>query len=140
MKKITIDVWQIVRDNTALIISHPTGIEYEVQAGGLSCTHPTCRGFVINLNDLGKDVDECAFGCAEIEYEIDLQNRFALFLDDYLKNATKDWPYQIAFDYDRLTELQEGWWPVVVTGLLDGGIIATKHVSWKGYIHAGNCD
>jgi hypothetical protein len=140
MKTITIDIWQAVKYATALIISHPTGVIYEVQAGGLSCTHPTCEGFVLKVGDLGQDISECAYGCAHIGNDVKLQNEFALFLDNYLKKQTIDWPYQIAFDYDRLTELQEGWWPVVVTGLLDGGILATKHVTWKGYIHAGNCD
>lgn len=137
---VLLDVEMIVGDNTALLIQYPTRIEYEVQAGGLGCTHPTCEGFCINIGSLGQDFDDCSYGCYWIDQDEENQKKLAKDLEKYLEEKTKDWRYQILFDYDRLDELQEGWWPVVVIGKINGGIIATENVNWKGYVHTGNCD
>ena len=137
---VLLDVEMVVGENTALLISYPTKINYEVQAGGLGCTHPTCEGFCLSVGNLGQDFDDCSYGCHHIDQDEDLQKKLAKALEQYLEERTKGWRYQILFDYDRLNELQEGWWPVVVIGKINGGILPTDKVNWKGYVHTGNCD
>lgn len=138
--EVILDVEMVVGHNTALLIQYPTRIKYEVQAGGIGCTHPTCEGFCLNIGSLGQDFDDCSYGCYWIDDNKEIQKKLANDLEKYLEINTKYWRYQISFDYDRLDELQEGWWPVIVIGEIDGGSIATKNVNWKGYIHTGNCD
>jgi Family of unknown function (DUF6210) len=143
-KNILLDINIAVREgSTALIIHHPTGVEYEAQAGGLLCNHPTCEGFVIDLRDFAQEFNDCAYICADDSPEI--QQRLAHDLDLYFKENRHPFCHNvdlwsITFDYSRIEELQEGWWPVIVTGKLSGGILATEIVKWIGYIHTGNCD
>lgn len=138
--RVILDVGMVVGDNTALLIQYPTGIEYEVQAGGIACTHPICEGFCINIWNFGQDFNDCGYGCAWITQDKKSQKKLADDLEKYLKEKTKDWRHKILFDYDRLSELQEGWWPVVVIGKLNDTIANAENVNLKGYVHTGNCD
>lgn len=140
-KKIILDVRQVVPyKHTALIVCHRTGVHYQAQVGGLLCNQVFVQGFCIDLEDLAQDFDDCAYGCHEIQFSKALQKDLADILDHYLQEALSEEKYDVFIDYDRLDEIQEGWWPVVVTGKLSGGIIPDTMVSWKGYLHRGNCD
>lgn len=140
MKKLTLDIQMVVNSGTALIVKHPTGVFYEVQAGGLGCTHPNCQGFVIDLGSFGQDFSDCSYGCAMISDDENKQKELADALNTYFTNQSKNSEYKISFDFERIDELEEGWWPVNVSGKLNGGILANDSVEWEGYIHTGNCD
>jgi len=132
---IKFDSEQVVTDKTALIVKHPTGIVYEVQAGGIGCTHPKVEGFILDWGNLGQDFDDCSFGCAYISQDEGLRDKLAKALSEYLLKETERSTCQTLFDFDRVSELEEGWWPVVVIGK-----IADQSVNWKGYLHTQNCD
>lgn len=130
---------------TALILSHPTGIEYEVQAGGMACRHPSCEGFVINLGLYLQGFDDCAYICWVCGIEcgdIEQANKDLITqkeVADQINEELKTWShYEIRFDYDRLQETMEGWWPVTVKGTLN--TFEKQKGFWKGYIHTKNCD
>jgi hypothetical protein len=131
---ITIDIDRVAED-VALIIAHPTGVIYQAQAGGMLCSHPECEGFVICLGAGLSHFDDCGYGCDNIGFEASLRDKLATDLDPLLQRYSLGWTYQISFDFDRIDELQEGWWPVLVKGKMDG-----RPIDWRGYIHTGNCD
>lgn len=135
-QKILIDVEQLnAFSNVILIVSHPTGVFYTAQTGGVSCNHPECEGFAISLGSFLEEFDDCDYGCQYIDRLPEKQKQLADDLNKLFIAHTTGWRYQITFDYSRLNELQEGWWPVLVKGNLD-----TQPIDWKGYIHTGNCD
>ena len=136
MKKV-IEVFRTVGwDNTSLIILEKTGVYYTAQCGGVTCTHPEAEGYVINLGAFADDFDDCSYGCCYIpenpHRRMDLANDF----NEYCEKGTRNWIYQISFDFERIEETQEGWLPVVLNGELDG----MKLNNVKGIIHSGNCD
>lgn len=134
---VTLDPYLIIPDNPALIIQWPTGVRYEVQAGGMACNHPSCEGFLLALPESFEKFDDCSYGCYYINRKGNEENtaRLAADLDIFLKRQTVYWTYQLAFDFTRQNELMEGWWPVTMKGKYQG-----QSVDWKGYIHTGNCD
>jgi hypothetical protein len=131
-----IDLYHLLHDDNdcALIICDKTGIFYEAQCGGVGCTHPRAEGVFLPLFDVAKDMDECSFGCSEITYDPNLQAIFANAIDDKLKKLPR-FSFRLRFDFARITELQEGWWPLVIKGILYD--IPMNH---KCYYHRGNCD
>lgn len=133
--KTLIDVYRINPEGTILIVSHPTGVFYESQSGGMSCTHPELEGYVINLGGFAEDLTGCEYGC---QYLPDMPEKQKQFAEDFnrLCEVTKDWTYQISFDYDRISELQEGWIPVKLNGKMDEIIFNDT----KAIIANGNCD
>jgi len=136
MKKIIIDVFRAVGwDSSALIVSHPTGVFYDVQVGGVACNHPEIEGFCIDMGQIGSHINDCSYGCHHIPDMPEQQLGLANAINDYLVEYSKDWTFQISFDFDRLKELQEAWWPVTVFGKMDD-----LEIDWKGYLHTGNCD
>ena len=141
-----IDVDDIVREETALIVLLENGITYTAQCGGVGCTHPTAIGFVLPLGRIGEAIDDCSFGCASLsEYNykrgkmIQQRNALADLIDTHLKEHTKSWRFSLSFDYSRINELQEGWWPVIINGVYDD-FHGTTFVHHPGIIHVGNCD
>lgn len=135
---IKLDADDIVPDGTAFIASYPTGILYSVQAGGMGCSHPECEGFVINMGDFGDSFDDCHYGCSDLSYESELRQRLAPILDSYLRIESIRTGRDVRFDFDRIDELKEGWWPVLLHGYKD--FYTEVPGTLKGYIHTGNCD
>lgn len=136
-KKIKIDVYVVTGNNTPLIINHPTGVFYTAQCGGIGGTHPEAEGFVIGIDNFLQDFNDCAYGCSYIGQDSELQTRLANALDEYCKIMCEYWGFKIRIDFDRLNEIQEGWFPVIVNGRVSDGFFAENA---KGYIHNGNCD
>jgi hypothetical protein len=140
----TIDVDNVVGDEfVPLILLAPTGIKYTAQCGGMMCTHPEAEGFVIKLSSsFGEEINDCEHGCQYLSYNDDYgkgkRQKLAAILDLYLKNKTDGWRFKIEFDFERVDELQEGWWPVKVKGLLDE--FYGTYLNHRGFIHTGNCD
>jgi hypothetical protein len=129
-----IDVDRVV-DGTALIISYPTGITYTAQCGGVGCTHPVCEGFVLSLGSFMGSFDDCSYGCQHIEdLSEEEKKKLGKDINAQMLSESKNWSMSILFDFDRINQMMEGWWPVVVNGFDDwGGTL-------RGFIHTGNCD
>lgn len=125
----TIDVDDFVGwDAVALIVRAETGVVFDAQAGGMSCLHPSCEGFVIALPKYASDVDDCKLGCYGGKNK-DRTAQLAIELDKFF--AENPHPFSFRIDKTRVDELMEGWWPV--TFQLSG-------VALSGYLHTGNCD
>lgn len=124
-----------VSDGTALIIAFPTGVTYTAQCGGIGCYHPTCEGFVLSLGSFMQNFDDCSYGCHHIQdLSEEEKKKLAKDIDHAILKESGNWSMKILFDYDRINQLMEGWWPVVINGLDDwGGTL-------RGFIHTGNCD
>lgn len=82
------------------------------------------------------DVEEAELSMPEIK---PARKRLADDFDEYAREKTKSWNFEIRFDYDRIREVQEGWIPVVLNGKLDSFEDYTFDNA-KGVIHNGNCD
>lgn len=92
----------------------------------------------MNLGDFMEDFNDCSYGCSHLQQMPEQQKKLADELNQLLIAKTHKWRYQISFDYNRLPELMEGWWPVEITGILDDwNKVEGRFV---GYIHTGNCD
>lgn len=125
----------IVSDGTVLIVSYPTGILYTAQCGGIGCRHPECEGFVLSLGSFASDFDDCSYGCHHIE-DLDSEDKLKLArdIDNVLISESAKYRYHIGFDFDRINQLMEGWWPVTIHKLDDWeGVL-------RGFLHIGNCD
>lgn len=131
---IHINVNDFYDEVAVLIVKAKTGVVYSAQTGGLGCHHPECEGFYMPLWNL--EFDDCSFGCANIQYDLMLQQRLAIELSDFFERKFNNLKFDVYFDDKRISELQEGWWPVIIMGEIYGN----KDVYWEGYIHNGNCD
>lgn len=124
-------------DDMILIIRYATRIFYSSQCGGISCLHPEYEGFIkiLTLDDF----DDCKYGCCAIHSNIDLQTKLAKDLDNFLIDQTKNLTFKLSFDYDRLNDLKEGWWPVILNGRLDmfDDYVFRYH---QAILCNGNCD
>lgn len=130
----TIDISRVT-ENTALIVLRHTGVKYDVQVGGMICNHPNPEGFVIDLGNFLEYFDSCPYGCSWLDQQPDKQLELGKDLDAILRAETDKWTYQVRFDFTRVKETQEGYFPVVITGKLDG-----QDFNEKGFIYNGNCD
>lgn len=135
---VTIGLNLVIPEGTALIINYPSGVLYEAQCGGMMCLHNKYEGFAIQLGYLFDDFDDCSYGCDHIQDIKNQRDRLADDLNTMLITNTKKWKFNIRFDFDRITELQEGWWPVLISGVIDdwNGLQG----EFRGIIHTGNCD
>ncbi len=129
-----IDIDRITNE-TALIILHPTGIKYDVQVGGMQCLHPNPEGYAIGLGSFLEDFDSCEYGCQYLHQMPEKQLELANDLDVILRAETDKWTFQIRVDIERIREIEEGYFPVIVSGKIDG-----EPINAKGFIHNGNCD
>jgi hypothetical protein len=153
------------------IICAPTGVFCTVQAGGQVCSHPRAEGYTITLHTFNKneflkaeaEFDDCAWGChssligleemnteelgsASKVFDWSYREEYALdidkFINDNLNEKLKE-PMHFSFDYSRLNELMEGWWPVLIHFKKWPYFREEKEVyntEFKGYLHLGNCD
>ncbi|AYA63865.2 DUF6210 family protein [Alteromonas sp. RKMC-009] len=123
-----------------LIVSAKTGVSYENQVGGHSCAHVSYEGFLVPFADIAPRFDDCELGCGDINPDNPGTQRFAAnqiakAILDY--NDSGDWKLKFDFDYSRLSELKEDWWPVVITGTI-GNTRFDKHPAI--YTRMQNCD
>lgn len=125
-----------ISEGTVLIVAYQTGVLYSSQSGGPSCSHPTFEGYAIGLGDFAEELTGCEYGCQYLNRIPDKQKEFAAIFDAYCSSETKGWTYQISFDYDRISELQEGWIPVLLNGKMDD----ISFSNTKAIIANGNCD
>ena len=142
--RIVIDVYGIQpnTDGAALIICAPTGIFYTAQCGGIGCTHPIAEGFFLPIWELLPGTDDCEYGCSDLtkagpSYDRpDLRKKLADVIDAALPEACARFGFRLRFDHDRIDELQEGWWPLRITGHLHD----VGPLDHRCYYHSGNCD
>lgn len=138
------------------IICASTGILCTAQVAGIACRHPKIEGYIIPLHSFNTEkfiknlesFNDCDWGCDfvynKIPFEGDKERRndYANAVDSFLKenfnnkNAQQMLSY---FDYDRIDELTEGWWPVLIQ-FSDCFTNKPYDTRFKGYLHFGNCD
>jgi hypothetical protein len=134
---IELDVDNFFDDNeSVVIVCHPTGIEYVAQAGGTGCTHPWEEGFLLIMQDF--DIDDCSYGCSSLNRLPEKRMELANHINDILINETKGGRIRLEFDFSRVDQLQEGWWPVKIKA--DLGYLEDEPFEGTGWLHNGNCD
>lgn len=132
--------WESEQDQkTILFIEAPTRITYSVQVGGLGCTQKVIEGFWVTVGTFGRDLNDCAALC----WAGSTQDKYC-FIKEIEKSLntikTDYYPFEgfkVVFDYSKIEDLTEGWWPVLLKGNIPG-LGLNKEA--KGYIHTGNCD
>jgi len=138
--KTRINISSISKTDSVLIIKHETGIVYEATTGGKISRQSRCEGFAINVGLIGQDFDDCHFGCDGIPSNFEKQELLAHNLDDYLKKISKTQVFCLDFDFSRIREITEGWWPVIFRNESAWHrIIESSARKWEGYLCAGNC-
>jgi hypothetical protein len=136
-----IDLYTYITDGCALVIQMPTGVKYEAQCGGLACTHPQVEGVYFPVWDVAPDLGDCEEGCSNLTKvpqphdKPELRKAFADKIQKQLEDLDK-YSFKLRFDYERIDELQEGWWPLVITGTL----YDVENLNHKCVYHRGNCD
>lgn len=128
-----------------LIIHSPTNIWIESQVAGHACHCPSIEGFVIDCPKYWVGIDDCEMGCHLInDLNPALQSKVANAIqEDFKYIQSKLTPEVLAtlsvnenmtlnFDFDRINELEEAWWPVLVDWNGQKGL--------KGYLTGWNCD
>jgi uncharacterized protein DUF6210 len=157
-------------DMIPLIVLHKTGVFFTDQVGGMACCHPEAEGFVLRVSDYYKVIDDCksglcwiipdqsCYGETKIEKkcrndDIDAQNKIGaeidikfVMLDREEGIGFKDWHgtvINMRFDFDRVNELTEGWWPVKFDMKLNDNNWNddnSNYGKFKGILCTGNCD
>lgn len=123
-----------------LIICKKTGVIYNgYQTGGNRCNAHRAEGFIIDISDFGKliNFDDCNMGCMN-SYSPGKPDKndpkriaHSAAIEECLSKYTNCFIKKIKFDYERILELEEAWWPV---------IIEIKQGIFEGYIVGPNCD
>jgi hypothetical protein len=148
-----------------IIVKANTGILITSRVNGGACSNPKIEGFYMNiflnteqesLSFMKKLIEfgDCEKGCAigfdgwnsEDMSDKDYQE-YARSIDDFLLENINDKEVSgslFKFDYSRINELMEGWWPVVVR-LKNYNYPAKGQIKWckkelMGYLCFGNCD
>lgn len=141
-----------------VIICAPTGIICTAQVGGIQCAHPSVEGYSIPLivdtweYEEALDFDDCEWGCG-INRELGDKKymlEYSAAIDKVLSRINEENKYiqclQFKFDYERIGELMEGWWPVLVQfGFTEFDKLSQEKSEpykqqFKGYLHFGSCD
>lgn len=145
--RIVVELWQFTETVTgidkacALVVCAKTGVIYTTQAGGFGCDHPEAEGFAVSTFNFAPDIDDCEFGCSALtksapEFDKpELRKKFADAIDISIRERVKGYSFTVRFDYARIDELMEGWWPLWVKGNLNG-----TELDHPCYYHRGNCD
>jgi hypothetical protein len=121
---------------SAVIVCHPTGVKYTAQAGGVGCTHPSAEGFLLIMQDF--DINDCSFGCYCLNRLPDQREKLANLIHEMLIKSTKGGRKELEFDFSRVDDLQEGWWPVKIKASF--GYLGDEPFRGIGWLHNGNCD
>ena len=132
-----IEIESVVGDDTGLVVLAPTGIKYTAQCGGMACMHPEAEGYLLSLGSFMQDFDTCEYGCLYIDRNVESQKKLRDAVNEYCEDNQ---PYGelIRFDDSRMSEVMEGWIPVVLNGSLRFPEITFN--GEKGFIHNFNCD
>ena len=137
MNKIIIsDIESIGHGNDNLgfvVILHKTGVCFDIQCGGMACDHERPEGFVIVIPWID-DFDDCQYGCMYLDQEPESRKKLANDLEKYFKDSNLD--HFIKFDFDRINELKEGYWPILYKLNIDNEK-NTIYQYPKGYIEKG---
>lgn len=140
-----------INPNT-LVICHPTGIFYTAQTRGVCCNHPEAEGFMLPVEFEESEEFNRWFDCKHNCYKkwengSEEQMKSASLSNRFIQGAIKmSYKYQInsmLFDFERIKDFQEGWWPVKGEGYLhylSNRIKGIQLKQYKGYLHLGNCD
>lgn len=137
-----------------LIVCYKTGISYTAQTGGYACNHPHAEELVINIGGLEEfiDFDDCKIGCwgerEESKAHADAIDRCLTKYNEQHAQYGSNGMFRIdslRFNYNKIKELSEGWWPVIVFYTLKVYKEGIKEEDKElyvldGYIHMGNCD
>ena len=140
-----------------LIVCASTGVFYNAQVGGVACHQREVEGFLIEIRfDLSfeKDIaefDDCSYGCwlgSDYEPHDKFRPEYAKAVDNFLLekvNTSNTQQIELRFDYERINELTESWWPVEIQFGHNIQYIPGHHYDYndkkfKGYLHLYNCD
>lgn len=120
-------------DDYGLIVLENTGVLYSAQTGGISCHHQRAEGFYLPTFEFAPNFEHC-FCCSGKK-----RDEIAKELDRHLsedKNC-KSIGLEVKFDFDRLGIFEEGWWPLLIKGIIN----ELTFTDWTRVIyHSGNCD
>lgn len=115
-----------------LILSGPTGVTYSNQTGGYACHHPRIEGFIVPF--LSDNISEPPHvGCWG-----PIEARDVPAIASWISSEI---PW-LRLDDTRLSEAEEGWWPVVVIRH-DANIRLSDDmdlVGKRGILTTENCD
>lgn len=118
-----------------ILVCAPTGVYYTAQVGGKLCLHPEVEGFPFLSPLHGIDAKDCPAICMggnEVS-----RKKFADELDAILSEG--EGYITARFDYSRIEQLTEGWWPILFNGTgkdyLDG-----HFENSPAWLYTGNCD
>jgi len=117
-----------------LIIEGMTGIFWENQVGHYACEHPCVEGFIVPINFLGHKINDCEWyeeDTLEENARLGVEIDAALLKNEYSGvNIFTD----LRFNFDKVGELRECWWPV------KGFFLNNGKKEFTGYITNVNCD
>jgi hypothetical protein len=146
------------------IICAPTNIICTVQAGGMACSHPEVEGFPIGVrvwcsetfNKSLEKFNDCGWGCClhinsveseEAAHYEDFRIKYAKAIEGFLSenlNERVSFGMIFEFDHERIEELMEGWWPVLVRFKNNEFHRKPEETFYPkkltGYLYFGNCD
>jgi len=127
-------------DQSALIINLPTGLFWTAQTNGMDCDHPKMEGICLPISV--RQIDDCKYGCDNMQHHTNRSNRdtLARIIDAAIKHGNVQREFHLSFDFSRIDELQEGWWPVIVRIPADKYADNRPEINTIGFIHQGNCD
>ncbi len=130
-------------DKPYLIILSKTGIFYSDQVGGMACLQPTLEGFYYPL---WFDIDDkiaCEKGCCYMQENSNKLNRdlIANEINKQLVKETNNAIINLKFDYERINEMEESLYPVVIDFKYKRDFYnSDNNYSYKGFLITGNCD
>lgn len=122
-----------------LICKKETGVFYTSQCGGMACQHLEYEGFLMLVHEFSNEIDDHEYGCLHIQ-DGGKREELAFEIDCLLRKY--DGIISLRFDFDRIDELLEGWWPVKIEikkiNYCDNTI--TFFYIGEGIICGWNCD
>jgi hypothetical protein len=125
-------------NESVVIVCYPTGVKYTAQAGGTGCTQPSAEGFLLFIQLVNVDDHDYLYGYLLLDILSSKRLELANHINDILINETKGGRIRLEFDFSRVDQLQEGWWPVKIKA--DLGYLEDEPFEGTGWLHNGNCD
>jgi hypothetical protein len=144
--------WSDKNNIGVVIICASTGVMCTAQVGGMVMQHPEIEGYPVYLykrQGMGefKYFEDCYWGCWGVSEDMEHMTKYAAAIDSFLKEFINDETsirpnLLFKFDYERIGELMEGWWPVLVQFKRRFTSSDPKYydAKFKGYLSFGNCD
>lgn len=120
-----------------IIICCDTGVMWVNQSGHHACSQQVAEGFVIPINKeyctiAGGVCGYMVFGDDEYDETEEGRQDIAAGIDSELKEYSDQIIQRIRFDYSRINEMMEGWFPVMV--------FLWSECEKRGYLCTPNCD